>query len=781
MGSFKRAIQDILAHRFLTAVTVVTVALAVLIVSAFALFFLNASQFMGAWKRGVRIMVYLESGLGGEGTRALEGAIAGMDPVEAVRFIPKDQALDRLREQMKGQASLFDTLDENPLPDAFEIEVSADFEDIEALENLAGRIAGLESVASVEYGRQWVERFIDLFNLFRLAAYAMGALFCVAAVFIVANTVRLVFHSRAEEVAILRLVGATEGFIRAPFYFQGLIAGALGAAVGLLFLFAVFSAVSSQAVHGLAAGPFQARFLPPGVMAWIAAGSMAVGWLGSFLSLQPSFGFRPADRESRPLREPPTPGGAAIRSLLFLAAGGWLAAAPGPALALDPGGSGQRVAVVMVERLNLRPSPSMDEGPSATLRRGDTVVILARGDDWWKVSADGRLGYVSGRGRFLQETPAPAGSRVPGGPPALGSAEDTRRRDDLQRQISRQELALAEAARDENQILGRLHAADRSLAALRQRRVRVEADIQALGVRIADVEAASGALQERVRSDSAHVRDRLVAFYKLSRLGSLPLIASAEGIADLQRRQTALRTILDMDRSRLDGYTRKALLLATLLGDLQVSRERKQALEEEARRSLAEAARETAQKKELLERVRGEKALELAALGALKESARDLDRALEGLGKAPPHGGPSAGQAGGFSGAKGLLIMPTRGKIILFFGPYRHPAYDVTNFHGGIDIRTDQGEPVLAVWSGEVVFSDWFKGFGNLVIVNHGDNYHTLYAHLAERFKEKGEPVEAGEVIATAGDSGPVSDCRLHFQIRHQGKPLDPLDWIARG
>ena len=99
----------------------------------------------------------------------------------------------------------------------------------------------------------------------------------------------------------------------------------------------------------------------------------------------------------------------------------------------------------------------------------------------------------------------------------------------------------------------------------------------------------------------------------------------------------------------------------------------------------------------------------------------------------------------------------------------------------GIDIRAEHGEPVAAVWQGVVVYSDWFKGYGNMVIVNHGDSYHTLYAHLAERFKNKGDPVEKGEVIGTVGESGPTSIPGLHFQVRHHGKALDPLLWVDRG
>ena len=153
------------------------------------------------------------------------------------------------------------------------------------LRPVAARIGELPQVESVEYGRQWVERFVGLFNLFRLAAYGMGGLFFMAAVFIVANTIRLVLYSRAEEVEILRLVGAPDRFINAPFYVQGLIQGALGAGIGLLALFALFSAVTSENAGSLLGGAFELRFLSPPLWLAVIAGSMGVGWLGCFISL----------------------------------------------------------------------------------------------------------------------------------------------------------------------------------------------------------------------------------------------------------------------------------------------------------------------------------------------------------------------------------------------------------------------------------------------------------------------------------------------------------------
>ena len=138
----------------------------------------------------------------------------------------------------------------------------------------------------MEYGQRWIKRIINMFNLFQITAYTMGALFFMAAIFIVGNTVRLVLYSRKEEVEIMRLVGATERFILAPFYFQSLLQAALGGAVGLVALYIMYMLIQSRIATDMAAGFFQLRFLPPATLAAIVGCSMLVGWLGCHLSVK---------------------------------------------------------------------------------------------------------------------------------------------------------------------------------------------------------------------------------------------------------------------------------------------------------------------------------------------------------------------------------------------------------------------------------------------------------------------------------------------------------------
>jgi cell division transport system permease protein len=284
---FERALEDIVANRFVNGVTLLTISLAVIMVSTTVLFFVNTGDMLDAWQQGTRIMAYLRPGTAGD-SQALEQTIQAMDGVQKVRFIPRDDALEYLKNQMPQQSSLFENLDENPLPDAFEIQLKPTAEGWKNIESIAARISALNEIDDVEYGRKWVDTIQSIVQLFRTTGMVIIGLFFLVAVAIVANTTRLVIYSRREELEILRLVGAAEGFIKTPFYIQGLIQGLAGAAAGLGVLFGIFSGLASRLDQSAWAGVISIRFLSPHQLAAIVLGSMLVGWLGCYLSLRHS-------------------------------------------------------------------------------------------------------------------------------------------------------------------------------------------------------------------------------------------------------------------------------------------------------------------------------------------------------------------------------------------------------------------------------------------------------------------------------------------------------------
>jgi cell division transport system permease protein len=282
----QRAIKDILENRFLAAITMVTIALSILIASAFALFFINAGDLLNVWQKGIRMMVYLKADTSEAGRLDTKYKLQTIAGVKEAAFISKKDALQRLKTQMQHHAALLDNLKQNPLPDAYEIILETSSRTSTELEFMSERIAALPAVAEVEYGRQWIQRFTGLINLFSLAGYAIGGLFFMATVLIIANTIRLVLYSRREEIEITRLVGATDHFIKIPFYLQGMIQGGVGTLIGLGLLYLGFFSLTAHFKESLAGDLLTLRFFPVSTCLLIVLGGIFIGWVGSLVSLK---------------------------------------------------------------------------------------------------------------------------------------------------------------------------------------------------------------------------------------------------------------------------------------------------------------------------------------------------------------------------------------------------------------------------------------------------------------------------------------------------------------
>ncbi len=127
---------------------------------------------------------------------------------------------------------------------------------------------------------------------------------------------------------------------------------------------------------------------------------------------------------------------------------------------------------------------------------------------------------------------------------------------------------------------------------------------------------------------------------------------------------------------------------------------------------------------------------------------------------------------------RGKLSWPCRGSVVTNFGKVIHPKYNTTTKNNGIDISTAYGDNVYAVAPGKIVYADRFMGYGNLVLVDHLDGFYSLYGHLAEMLVSTGDEVAAGRIIGRVGESGSLSGPILHFELRKDGKPVDPMAYL---
>ncbi|HEU4403594.1 MAG TPA: peptidoglycan DD-metalloendopeptidase family protein, partial [Candidatus Polarisedimenticolia bacterium] len=162
----------------------------------------------------------------------------------------------------------------------------------------------------------------------------------------------------------------------------------------------------------------------------------------------------------------------------------------------------------------------------------------------------------------------------------------------------------------------------------------------------------------------------------------------------------------------------------------------------------------------------------LSELQDLEQEIRELISRLAAPGGARP--APSLR----FAGQRGLLSWPARGRLAVPFGNVRHPRFNTIVPHPGIDIEAAPGQAVRAVFDGRVIFSDWFKGYGQMLVLDHRDGYLSIYGHVEERLVTTGQEVRQGDLIARSGEGGSFDTPGLYFEIRHEGKPEDPTLWL---
>jgi murein hydrolase activator len=432
------------------------------------------------------------------------------------------------------------------------------------------------------------------------------------------------------------------------------------------------------------------------------------------------------------------------------------------------------VGVVAVEGLNLRAEPRTDKPSITKLNRGDKVVVLGSQSGWLKVVCRGQIGYIMDKPEFLTVLKG-AGKNG-----AAAMQTMTLEAGTVKKNIQQGESNISTLAKKEATLVNGLNEIDFILASVRKKMEELQSVIAALDARMEETSRSVEKKKQDIDEYKKYAGRRLVAMYKLHKLGGMShILISADSLHDLFIRKTGLERVLAYDEKMLIGYAKDVAGLKALFAAQKEQKSKKHLLEDEYKNQLRVAEKEKEKRVQLLSYIGGQKQMQSAYLESLKEAAAALDLKIASFDAAAEP--PQKVDAKSFADLKGLLNLPVKGKVVSFFGPYTDARYHVANFRSGIDIRTDRGEPIRAVHGGKVIFSEWFKGYGNMMIIDHGDHYYTVYANIDEFFKKTGASVEPDEVIATAGDSGSLAGPKLYFEIRHCGKPLNPVGWLKKG
>ncbi|MCG8591927.1 MAG: peptidoglycan DD-metalloendopeptidase family protein, partial [Proteobacteria bacterium] len=331
--------------------------------------------------------------------------------------------------------------------------------------------------------------------------------------------------------------------------------------------------------------------------------------------------------------------------------------------------------------------------------------------------------------------------------------------------------------RNERELFDRLDELDRRLGRLTDdvRRARADArEAKKAAVALeADRERRERALARTQRSMSR----RAVALYKAGEVGPVRALFVSSSLRELMSRVSMLRALLATDAELVARYQRERDALARAEADLREAAIRADAAAERLRTSGAALARDREAKRVLLARVRRDRTHERHLLVSLERSALALEETVAALGTGAPR---AAGLAhADFAALRGRLARPVAAPLVGEFGRVYNEEFRTETERTGVLFGAPEGASVAAVAPGQVVYADWFRGYGRLVILDHGDRYFTVYGHLQDMVVGVGMRVTAGETVGHVGDTGSLEGARLYFEVRQGSQAQDPAAWFG--
>ncbi len=329
--------------------------------------------------------------------------------------------------------------------------------------------------------------------------------------------------------------------------------------------------------------------------------------------------------------------------------------------------------------------------------------------------------------------------------------------------------------RDERGLLEALEALDRSISILSEAVAHASHRAERARLLLGEIETELARIARRLERVRRAMSDRAAALYRAGDLGAVRMLFSAESLREFLSRVYALRILLTHDAELLARHRSEseALRLAeTRAREASVANDEAAAQRQERAQQLRQ---EQALKRALAARVHADRSRERSALVELETATRALEETLASLGSSrerPPLEGLF------FSALRGALEPPVAAPIASEFGRVVDTEFQTQTLRKGVEFLAPLGSPVRAVAAGRVGFAGWFRGYGRLVILDHGDHYFTVSGHLDSIEVEVGDDVVAGQRIGSVGETGSLSGPRLYFEIRRGGRSLDPRQWI---
>ncbi len=368
---------------------------------------------------------------------------------------------------------------------------------------------------------------------------------------------------------------------------------------------------------------------------------------------------------------------------------------------------------------------------------------------------------------------------------ALFSQEQTsaisdveKRINQIDQQISNLKSRLKEEERRENSLLS-------SMEKIRLNKKLLQNEIAAINLRhslanqeLNELKKKLATTQRTLQKEKESMDKILVTLYRFGRLDFMHFFLRADNLETFLRESKNLSFLARHQEEAINNYLKTLAELEATEKEVQEKIGVINSLLQEAKTKQARLVEEENKNQKLLAEIKKNKSTYQKMMTELQESSEELQKLLRRL-QTQEISLPSPFIP--LNERRGQLPWPVGGKVTSRFGKEKHPKFNTVTVNNGIKIvPTGQDKTIKAVHAGRVVFADYFQGYGNLIIIDHGLSYHTLYGHCANFLVQKGDLVKAGQPLAEVGDSDSLDGECLYFEIRHKAQAVDPLKWLKR-
>lgn len=360
----------------------------------------------------------------------------------------------------------------------------------------------------------------------------------------------------------------------------------------------------------------------------------------------------------------------------------------------------------------------------------------------------------------------------------------TREQKDLQsikRRLREQKRIIKKKQRREVSILKQIHVVERRIDDARQQYKDHQRNLKLVNSKITRLNRTMDNTRNDIDSLKGMLAKRVRLIYREQSSGFWKVLATSETLSEILLRLKFFHVLAVQNAFLIDRLNKKERAWRRQQSNLISRRVKSEELQSLSLKTLAQVKQHRASRKRILNRVRQERREHERAVKELAAASRRLNHLIDRLENKAARLRENISVAGkGFAREKGRLPWPTRGRVIRPFGKIRHPRFNTYIHNKGIDIAGRLGQNVQAVGEGVVLFAEWFEGYGRMIILDHGEGYNTVYAHLDELQVSAGDKVTAGQTIGQLGDSGSWEGPELYFEIRVQGKAENPIRWLKR-